>query len=242
MSHRWKVAPLILAAVALVASPPMSFAQGKMRFGISGFGGYNSYKMDDVNDQIDLTNADPDVTAAGISMDKISNGLSLGGGLHAWVTKDFLCSLEYERLMASSKDEGNSGGSPVTVELKVPANAFLLTGAYLFPSTSKARFGLGAGLGYYSTSGTLEISAPGITLSDEAKGNGIGFHLLGVMDYAASSQVHLGVRAGYRMAKTSDLEDSTGDKLENVDGSKSQADWSGVMARVGLTLLLGRAD
>lgn len=66
--------------------------------------------------------------------------------------------------------------------------------------------------------------------------------MLGVMDYEASKQVHLGVRVGYRIAKTSDLEDSDGDKILNLDGSEATADWSGVMSRVGLTFLLGASE
>lgn len=197
----------------------------------------------DLNDElIDPLNADPDVTAAGISLDKVSKGFGVGGGVHVWVTQDLVISAEYERLMASSKDEGSVLGTPVSVEIKVPANAFVLTGAYLFPSESKSRFGLGAGVGLYSASGTVEVSGGGGAFSDGATGSGVGFHLLGVMDYAATSQVHLGVRAGYRKAKTSDLENSAGVKLLNTDGSDAQADWSGLMTRVGVTLMLGQSE
>lgn len=243
MFRRWRAALLFLAAIALVVSPPMSFAKDKVQFGISGFGGYNTYAMDDLNNElIDPVNADPTVAAAGISLDKVSKGFGLGGGVHAWMTKDLVISAEYERLMAGTKDEGNVLGSPVAIEIKAPASAFVLTAAHLFPSESKCRFGLGAGIGYYSTSGTLEVSGTGGAFNDKVKGNGVGFHALGVMDYAATSQVHLGVRAGYRMAKASDLEDSSGVKLLNTDGSESQADWSGLMTRAGITLLLGASE
>lgn len=242
MSLKWKGAIIALAVSGLVAAPSTGDAQGGVKFGLAAFGGYNSYAMDDVNDAIDDLNADPDVTAAGISVDEISSGIGLGGGIQMWAGGDFLLSAEYERLMASTKDDGNVGGTPVSVELKVPANAFVLTGAYLFPSASKARFGIGAGLGYYSTSGTQEVSAPPLTFSEEATGSGVGYHILGVMDYEASKQVHLGIRVGYRIAETSDLEDSDGDKILNPDGSEATADWSGVMSRVGLTFLFGTSE
>jgi len=242
MSLKWKGAVIALAVMGLVAAPSTGDAQDGVKFGITVFGGYNSYAMDDVNDAIDDLNADPDVTAAGISVDKISSGIGVGGGIQVWAGGDFLLSAEYERLMASTKDEGDVGGTPVSVELKVPANAFVLTGAYMFPATSKARFGSGAGLGYYSTSGTQEFSAPPLTFSEEATGSGMGYHILGVMDYEASKSVHLGIRVGYRIAETSDLEDSDGDKSLNLDGSEATADWSGVMSRVGLTFLFGTSE
>jgi hypothetical protein len=239
MSRKWIGGLFALAVVAFVLAPATSRAESTMKFGITGFGGYNTYAMDDVNDVIDEVNADPDVMDAGISLDKVSGGFGLGGGIQIWAADSWVISAEYERLFASTKDEGNVLGTPVSVELSIPADAFVLTAAYLFPSASKARFGLGAGAGYYSTSGTQEVASPGIAFSEEANGSGIGFHVLGVMDYAASSQIHLGLRAGYRIAKTSDLEDSTGDKIENLDGSESQADWSGLMTRAGITFLLG---
>ncbi|HET7904630.1 MAG TPA: outer membrane beta-barrel protein [Candidatus Eisenbacteria bacterium] len=242
MSRKWIGGLFAIAVVAFLFAPSASRAESTMKFGITGFGGYNTYAMDDVNDAIDEVNADPDVQSAGISVDKISGGFGLGGGVQLWAADSWVISAEYERLMASTKDEGSVLGTPVSVELKVPANSFVLTGAYLFPSASKARFGLGAGVGYYSTSGTQEVSSPGISFSDEANGNGIGFHFLGVMDYAASSQVHLGLRAGYRVAKTKDLEDSAGDKVYNLDGSEAQVDWSGLMTRAGITFMLGGAD
>jgi hypothetical protein len=62
------------------------------------------------------------------------------------------------------------------------------------------------------------------------------------MDYAATPQVHLGIRAGYRVAETKDLEDSAGAKLYNPDGSESVADWSGLVGRVGITFLIGGAE
>jgi hypothetical protein len=236
-SKRVIVAFVVSATIAAVS--PVALAQNSVRFGITGFGGYNTYGMTDVNDAVDEVNADPDITAAGISLSQISGGFGVGGGIEVRPTEAVVLSVDYERLIASTKDEGSVLGTPVSVELQVPANAFVLTGAYLFPSASKSRFGLGGGVGYYKTSGTLEVSGGGGSVSDEVNGSGVGVHFLGVMDYAASGQIHLHLRAGYRMAKTSDLEDSAGNKLYNTDGSESQAEWSGLMTRAGVTVFLG---
>lgn len=245
MSGRWKSSPLILAVVALLVCPSMAFAKDKIRFGISGFGGYNTYKMTDLNDRIDALNADSVFVANGVTLEKIKHGIGLGGGLHAWVTKDILVSAEYERLLAKSKTDVTAGGSSGTVEFKIPANAFMLSGAYLFPSASKARFGVGAGLGYYSGKASAEGSSGGTTLTvGEVKGHGIGFHGVGVMDYAATSEVHVGVQVGYRVAKTTELKDSATDEVlyKDYGTTKAKADWSGLITRAGITFLFGKSE
>ncbi len=251
MVDRWKRSSLVLAVLALLALPSMASAKEKTQFGIYGFGGYNTYKMTDLNDEISIFNQD--LTTIGAKLDDVKHGIDLGGGLCAWVSKDILVSAEYERLFAKTSTDGSYLGTPYTIELKVPANAISVSGGYYFPSTSKARFGLGAGVGYYWTKASVEATVNGSpVLSDsltEIKGHGIGFHGVGLLDYAATSQVHLGVQVGYRFAKTTELKDSSDNVIYKDDPvtleattTKLKADWSGLVARGMVTFLFGKSE
>ncbi len=254
MVTRWKHSATALAVIALLALPSMSFAKEKIRFGVTGFGGFNTYKMSDVNDDFIAFANDSLLKPNGLAtLSDIKHGLDLGGGLCAWVTKDILVSAEYERLFARSKADGNYLGTAYTFELKIPANAISLSGGYYFPSTSKARFGLGAGVGYYWTKATVEATVGSVSFtspdSSEVKGHGIGFHGVGLLDYAATPQVHLGVQVGYRFAKTTELKyanDQIIYKEDPVTGlettTKEKADWSGLVARGGITFLFGKSE
>ena len=251
MVNGWKQSSLALAVIALLALPSMAFAKEKTQFGITGFGGYNTYKMTDLNDEISILNTD--LTTIGAKLDDVKHGIDLGGGLCAWVSKDFLVSAEYERLFAKTSTDGNYLGTPYSLELKIPANAISLSGGYYFPSPSKVRFGLGAGVGYYWTKASISATVNGSpALSDslnEIKGHGFGFHGVGLLDYAATPQVHLGVQVGYRYAKTTELKDK-GDNVIYKDDpvtleattDKMKADWSGLVARGGITFLFGKSE
>jgi hypothetical protein len=174
------------------------------------------------------------------------------------MTNDVLLSVEYERLMAKSSKDVASSGTPYHTECKIPANGFTLTGAYFLPSASKARFGLGAGVGCYSTKATVDFSSQGKPVKDtdlglgqtgdpilsgELKGSGFGLHGVGIMEYAATSRIHADLRIGLRLAKTTELEDkATGEALENDKGEKVKADWGGILLRAGFTFFFGKAD
>lgn len=232
---------LILVAAVLLLVPAATFASS-MRVGIAGFGGYQTYSMGDVNDDIAATNTA--ITAAGGagSLDDISHGMGFGGGIHAWTNNNWLISAEFMRLTAKSDasiSDASSGAPVGTAQVKLPANAFTIGAGYFFPSTSKARFGLGAGVGYYKASGSVEFADPSITTTADASGHAVGFHGLGMVDYSASQAVHVEAGVGYRYAKTTNLEVGGAESL-NADGSKEKVDWSGLMSRVGLTFYFGQ--
>jgi hypothetical protein len=233
MNHRG-VTPLAVAMTAvaalLLAVPAPSHAD--TQFGIGGFAGYNSYKMEDANEFIDLFNEL--LAGTGEEMDEISSGIAFGGGLRIRPSSQVLFSLDYERLGAKS----DLDYFDIHLELDVPANAFTGTAFYFFPSTSKARFGIGAGLGYYTSSGALSADSSGVGLEADVEGSGIGFHGLGALDVALSPTVHLDASAGYRLAETSDVE-LAGETAFNEEGEEATLDWSGFMSRVGLTLYFG---
>jgi len=262
MSDRWRSSPFIIAVIVFLVCPSLSFAKEKIRFGVSAFGGYNRCQMTDLNKHVQFVLNEVDVALAStggrVTLDGIGHGTGLGGGLHAWATENVLVCAEYERLFAKTSKDETSAGTAYHTELTAPANGFTLTGAYFIPSPSKARFGLGAGVGYYSTKVTADLSSDGRPATDvdlglgttgepiltsELKGHGFGVHGLGIMDYAATREVHLDLRVGGRYAKTAQLEDkTTGEVLTNAHGKKVKADWSGPFARLGFTFLFGKTE
>ena len=221
--------PVLAAALLLAAIPT---AAEPVQFGIGLFGGYNFYSMDDVNEDIDNTNA-----LLGTSIDKLKSGVGFGGGLRVRTSPSLLLSLDYERLTGSTTGSGTVGAVSYDANLDLPADAIVAGVSYFFPSASKLRFGLAGGLGYYMADGTLDLTAndgvDSVTLTGDASGNGVGFHGAGSLDLSLSSALHLEAVLGYRIAKTGDLE---------VDGSTTpnySAEWSGLMSRVGLSFYFG---
>lgn len=221
---------IALAALLLTAAAP---AHAEMRVGVAVFGGYNSHAMDDANELIEDVN--DGLVGSGYSMDEISSSWGFGGGVRLRPSGDkLMIALDYEKLNAGSELEvfGSS------FEIEAPADAFTGTLFYLFPSSSRARVGLGAGIGYYMGEGEIGADSAGVGIEIDAEGSGIGFHGLAAVDYGISPVVHLEAMAGYRYAKTSDLEVG-GQTAFNQAGEEATLDWSGVMSRVGFAFYFG---
>lgn len=173
-----------------------------------------------------------------MSADEINGGASFGAGLRMWRSDQVMVSLDVSRLLAKTSGSAVFMGTPYDGELSVPATNIGLTLNYLFRSNTRFRCGLGAGAGYYACTGEASASGSGVTFSADMKGSGFGFHALGIGDIALSDAVHAEIGAGYRLAKTTDVQ-VDGGVLRNADGSKSQVDWSGFMGRLGVTFYLG---
>jgi hypothetical protein len=239
MSNRLSILAIAALVLALLVTPTWASASS-MRWGIAAFGGYQTYSMSDINDAIATINDDAATSGATGSLDDIKHGIGFGGGIHG-MSETWVASLEYVRLDAKSSADFNSGGTTITGEIKVPANGVTAGATYLFPSSSrKARFGLGAGIGYYSADGQDKaITSGGATISNDITGHAFGFHGMGVVDSPISNVVHLELQAGYRYAKTSNVKEAGVEAL-NADGSKAKIDWSGLMTRFGLTFYFGQ--
>lgn len=217
---------LMVASLAL--GPGTAGAAGQ--WGVAGFAGYNSYDMQDVNNAISDANDDLALNGFSERMDEISSGIGFGGGIRYRTASGVIVGADYERLTASS-DVGISGG---TVEMNADGNAFTGTVNYLFPSAGRARFGVAAGVGYYTTSGSLSAydSGTGTSINFDISGNGIGFHGGGTVDLALGQVARLEALAGYRYAKATEIE---------VGGvtSSDDIDWSGFMSRLGIAFYFG---
>ena len=220
---RFPLAWIVLAAL-VVAVP--SFA-GTAQFGIGGFAGYNTYSMNDVNDLF-----------SGTPIDEISGGLGFGGGLRVRTSPSLQLSLDYERLNGNTSASGVDNGVTYDVDFDMPANAIVAGATYFFPSTSKAKFGVTGGVGYYMADGSGTISLDDgvnqVVLTGDVTGNGVGFHGGGALDVALSPVAHFEAMAGYRVAKTGDLEDSDGTTIPDF-----AAEWSGFMSRAGFSFFFG---
>ena len=233
---RVRTSVVLLAFVAVLGLGP-SQAEGASQFGVAAFGGFQTYSMEDVNDDIQDTN-----DFLGTSIDEVGNGVGFGAGLRMRTSGPVVLSLDYMRLTGGSSDSGDDGVASYEIDYDVPANAFVLGATYLFPSASKARFGISGGLGYYMADASLKLSATdGInSISEEAtgSGSGVGFHGAGTVDFMLSPVAHLEASLGYRFAKSGDLE------VEYDDGSSEtledyQVDWSGLMSKVGFAFYFG---
>jgi hypothetical protein len=254
MSRSWTGSRVFFIVLGLLVSSTAAPAAGKIRLGASVFGGYNSYQMTDLNrlvqSDLDSFNVSIPSTGGKYSVDDVAHGAAFGAGLDAWVTNDIVVSAAYERLIAKNSNDGVVKRGPTeqvsyNVKYEVPADAFSLSATYFIPSASKLRFGLGAGVGYYSTRATIQLFEQSGSTGDfllpgnALKGHGIGFHGVGAVDYAAAGPLRVDLRLGYRFARTTQLEDEgTGVVLQDAEGAKVRADWSGFMARAGLTVFL----
>src|SRR6267142_1195396 len=208
------------------------------RVGLAVFGGYQTYSMSDLNDAI----ARPGTFFPGstVSAGDIKRGGGYGLGLRLWPSERIQLAFDGSRLVAKTTGSAVFQGTPYDGELSAPATAITGTLTYLFPVSDRLGLGLGAGGGYYVSTGKATATGSGQNYSSDLNGSGLGFHSLGVADILLTRRLHAEIGAGYRRAKTTDVE-VAGATLHNADGSKSQIDWSGFMSRAGLTIYFGHA-
>ena len=231
LARRVSRAALLFTLLFAFAAVPCFAGQ----FGIGVFGTYNSYDMEDLNDEIADINADLEAGGSTARMDEIENGIGFGGGIRYRSPGSLQFALDYERLNADS-DVSDDGAS---FEVDVPANAVTATLTYLLASTSNLRVGFAGGLGYYFTGGTITLD-DGVNPPEEGdlEGSGIGYHAGAVLDVGLSDMMTLNAFAGWRQAKTGDLE-LDGEPVLTEDGDDATLDWSGVMAKVGINIFFG---
>ncbi len=234
---RFAPIPSLLALCLLASTGPGAAGAAPLHPGIALFGGFQQYGMRDANQTIALANDEysRSIGTNGFVLPGIEQGFGFGAGLRFDVRKDVVVSLDVTRLAASTSEAWLGVGS---AEWKLPGNAITATGTYFFPTDSKVRFGLGAGVGYYHCSGSIAAAMAGSQWSEDVSGNGIGFHGMGTLDAAVTSRAHVEVSLGLRYAKTSNIE-ANGQEMPKGDGGKLRADWSGAMTRAGVTYYFG---
>src|SRR6266850_917706 len=175
----------VLAVLGVLTLAMIPVAASAATFGGEVYGAFNTHTMGDWNDAIDLSNS-----TSGSNFDNVSSDLTGGLDLRMWATPNWLFTAGWEPLFLNSEDSANPGD-----KLTLDANAYTFTGAYFFPSSSKAKYGLGAGLGYYVNNGTLESTgSPTVDIT----GSGVGFHVLGLGEWSVSPGFSVTAASGYR--------------------------------------------
>jgi len=205
------IALAALAIFAVAAAPAHA-----VTFGGEVYGAYNTYAMDDWNDLIKEANQ------SGASIDEINGGIAGGIGLKVWANPNVMFAVAWEPLFASTEGNGAT--------LNLDGNAFVGTVAYMVPVGEVAKYGVGAGGGYYSLSGEIKDSgSPSIDL----KGNVFGFHVLGLAEWTVSPGFGVTAGAGYRAAK---IDETEADGV--VTDPVFETDYSGFTGRVGVVFYL----
>jgi len=213
----------VLAAVAVMAfaaAPSMA-----MTIGGEVFGTFDTHTMSDWKDNV----FDPINDSGGDISDPTS---SWGGGLglRMWPNSTWMIAATWEPVFLT-REEDITG-----TEFNLNANSFQGTLGYFFPTTGTAKYGLGAGVGYYSLGG--EISGSGDPDVDgDLSGSTVGFHFLGMGEWTVSPGFAITGSAGYRIAKISDtkLDDQSADP-------EFETDYSGFMVRAGLAFYMPSAS
>jgi hypothetical protein len=183
------------------------------------FGAFSTHSMSDWNERVVAP-----VNQGGGNMDEFSNGYGGGLGLRVWPNSNWMLSANWEPLFVS-REEKISGD-----KASLKANAFEATAGYFFPSSTPARFGLGAGLGVYALGG--EITSTGSS-DVKVEGNTVGFHFMGLMEWMVKPGFAITGTAGYRVANIKDTQ------VDNVSATPQlETDYSGVMLRAGLAFYL----
>ena len=246
---------LTLAALLLLAAPASSrAAEGapeepyKVRVNLAFFVGPQSYAMDDINETVVAGRnawfeSLPAVAASGLHLEELTSGFGIGAGVRVWPRRNVMIGFDWQSLKGSTSASvpvsSVPGAESFNAEVKTPAQTLGLNVGYLFDWPSrKFRLGAAGGATYYICSGASVVSFPAYHETVELNGEGFGVQGMALVDYTISGTLQMEAALGYRTGKTSDLEDD-GVKTLNPDGSEAQADYSGLMLRIGLDIPFG---
>jgi len=184
------------------------------RVGGEVFGAYNTHAMNNVNDGIEATNL-----SLGTSFEELTGGITGGLSIRVWPTGSWMLSGTWEPIFLETKDSATD--SRITAN----ANAIQVSAVYFLPSLVPAKYGFGAGVGYYLLNGESEFPPSPVV---KTEGSGTGFHLMGMAELPVSPGFAVTGAAGWRWA---DIE---------IDNSSptTTANYTGFMGRVGLAFYL----
>ncbi len=209
---------LIVPSVLAMALALTSTAAYAATWGGEVYGAFNTHTMEQWNESIDASNQ------AGADIENVENGITGGLDLRMWATPNWMFSAGWEPLFLNTED-GVSGD-----KLSLDANAFTITGAYFFPASSNAKYGFGAGLGYYMVGGEAESTGlPSVDVS----GSSVGFHFMGLAEWTVSPGFAVTGGAGYRIANVGDTQFD-----DQSTDPETETDYSGFMARAGLAFYM----
>jgi len=219
-----------MMAVLLAALSPVTAGAGIQRFWLAPSGGFHTYRLGDVNSEIDQIN----VAVSPLQMDHIKSGFSYGAAVGVDLNPAATLEIAYDRLLGSSK-VGDATGS---LEYRLPANAFTLRGTFRQAREAAFVIGFGAAAGLVKSAGEVILSASGAgSVTGHLSGNGPDLEGFVSGDWRVSPRFAITPHLGFRYAKISEtkVEDQV---ILNPDGSKYTLDYSGVTTGVRLKLYL----
>jgi hypothetical protein len=174
------------------------------------FGAWNTHGMNDINDAIDAANQ------SGSNYDEIKSGLTGGIGLRVWPTSNWMIAASWEPLFAETSDDASGATT------NLDAQSFQGTLGYFFPTLMPAKFGIAAGAGMYTLTGEESFGSSSLDL----EGSTVGFHAMGMTEMTVGPGFALTGALGWRWAEV------------EIEDASIPADYSGLMARVGLAFYL----
>lgn len=202
------------ALIALVALVTLARPARPAVFGIEIAGGFNTYALGAVNDSLHLFN-----DSLGTNFPDITGGAGGLIALRVWPNDRLLLRFAIEPMLAESE---NTQFGTLTYDTGPVATT--VTGTWFFNPPQTWRFGLGAGLGWYSIVG--ELKGPGGSV--DLTGDGLGVHGQGEILLELSPRWSLGAQLGYRYAKVNDT------KVQDLSTSPALvSDFSGMLFRIG---------
>jgi hypothetical protein len=222
---------VILCLAATFALPALASAAGP-RVWLATDGSWATYSMSDVNNEVRAINAALDST--GLVMDEVKHGFGFGFALGLDTPGGLSVGFGYERLAASTEIGDFSG----VIRYNLPANTYRAIAKYRFPSQQPVAAAIGVGVGRVSEAGSVEAAAIGFgAIAADLKGSGPLIEGFVSGEWSGGPRVALVGSAGYRYAKVSELQ-TQGQTVLNPDGSKYTVDYSGLLIRIGMKLML----
>jgi hypothetical protein len=219
---------ILVTTLLIAALAPTAARAGDSRPWISLGGGFHTFAMGDVNDDIANLNA----SIAPLKMDEISNGFGFDASLGMDLSPSTSLAVGYERFGSSSK-VGDATGA---LEFNLPVNAF--TARFVFRPSPGGDFtlGLGAAAGLITSGGNVALTVSGFpAASEDFSGTGPDLEAFAQGEFHQGQRIAIVPRIGFRYAKISETK-LAGQVLYNADGSKYALDYTGLAT--GITLKL----
>jgi len=198
------------------------------RFSVFGNAGFNAFTMEDENQSLEDFNR-----VFGTRIDTIHNGLGLDFGFQYGASDFFLVGAEYGVLYAHSKSDLGFGA---TYEINLPVQEWGGFVKFALPVEDAVLLTLGVGLySLWISHGRETLSEENFeSVTSEFRGTALACKLFGGAEVFLGPHFALGADLGYRIAKIREVEDETGIRWINPDGTNFTLDYSGFFARGGL--------
>lgn len=224
--------PVVVAILMLCVSAQ---ADSNLKFWIGGGFDYNTFSLEDVNDEVNFISAQ-----TGLPGDEIDGGMGIvfRGGLETQSGLAF--GAGWEHFSGSTEISDPTGG----VKWDVGADAFFGIIEYNFPSQSPLSFGLGGSLGMIKSAGefTLRVVGSG-SASPNFDGSGLYAEGRLIGNFAVSPSFFITPSIGYRLANISEVK-MLDQVLLNMEGNEYSLNYSGMTARLAVKLVfdLGKSS